>query len=241
MSNVPRVNLSVVLPAHNEEANLARAIERVGAAASRLTSAHEVIVVDDGSTDGTAEVVEKASADDPRVHLVRHGRNRGYGAALRSGFEAATMDLVFFTDADNQFDPEQLSELLSAIDGADAVVGYRATRTDPLVRRLNAAAWNALVRGLLHVGVRDVNCAFKLFHRRDLVALDLESDGAMINTELLAKLRQAGRTVAEVPVDHYPRTAGEASGGSPAVVLRAFAELFAMYRGLRRGPASRRP
>ena len=170
------------------------------------------------------------------MRLVRHGLNRGYGAALRSGFDAATMDLVFFTDADNQFDPEQLPALLARLDDADAVVGYRETRRDPMARRLNAAAWNRLVRLLLDVPVRDVNCAFKLFRRDVLMGLALESDGAMINTELLAKLRRAGHSIVEVPVTHYPRVGGEASGANPVVIARAFAELFRMYRRLRRPP-----
>jgi glycosyltransferase involved in cell wall biosynthesis len=225
--------LSIVLPAYDEEANIAEAIRRSTAVADRLCADHEVIVVDDGSTDGTAEVVRREMDQDPRIRLVRHARNQGYGEALRTGFRSARMDLVFFTDADNQFDLDELEALLARIDSVDVVAGYRLNRQDSFSRRLNAKAWNLLVRVLFYVPVRDIDCAFKLFRRSVFDEIDIESVGAMVNTELMVKLGRAGAGVLEVGVTHYPRTAGAARGANPRVIARALYELLRIYGRLR--------
>ena len=225
--------VSIVLPAFNEEANILSAIENATQVAERLSANHEIIVVDDGSSDGTAELVEKARAEDPRVHLVRHAVNRGYGEALRSGFRAAKLSLIFFTDADNQFDLNELEAFLPFSDRVDVVAGYRINRQDPPIRRLNAWAWNHLVRVLFYVPVRDIDCAFKLFRRELFERVDLESVGAMVNTELMVMLGRSGASVVELGVTHYPRTAGTARGADPKVIMRALRELFFMYGRLR--------
>jgi glycosyltransferase involved in cell wall biosynthesis len=225
--------LSIVLPAFNEEANIVEAIRRSTVVADRLCADHEVIVVDDGSRDATAEIVRSEAARDPRIRLVRHARNQGYGEALRTGFRSARMDLVFFTDADNQFDLDELEAFLARIDGVDVVAGYRLNRQDPFGRRVNAKAWNLLVRVLFYVPVRDIDCAFKLFRRSVFDEIDIESVGAMVNTELMVKLGRAGAGVLEVGVTHYPRTAGVARGANPRVVARALFELTRMYGRLR--------
>lgn len=225
-------HLSIVLPAFNERQNIEAAVRRATEVATRLCASHEVIVVDDGSTDGTADVVSAIAQQDPRVRLLRHGRNLGYGEALRTGFLAARLDLVFFTDADNQFDLDELEGFLPVIDRADVVCGYRANRQDAPHRRALARGWNILVRLLLDVPVRDIDCAFKLFRRDVLRDLRIESVGAMVNTELMVKLGRSGSTVVELPVTHLPRTAGRARGAHPRVIARAFVELVRLYRGL---------
>jgi glycosyltransferase involved in cell wall biosynthesis len=234
---VTTARLSIVMPAFNEEANIDEAIRRATAAGERLCVEHEVVVVDDGSTDGTAELVEKAAAADRRIVLVRHPANRGYGEAVRTGLRTARMDLVFMTDADNQFDLEELEVFLPWIERVDVVAGYRRDRQDPLSRRLAAKAWNYLVRALFYVPVRDIDCAFKLFRRSVFRELDLESVGAMINTELMVKLGRSGAGVVELGVRHYPRRAGKARGASPRVVAKALYELASMYRRLDRHDA----
>jgi glycosyltransferase involved in cell wall biosynthesis len=226
--------LSIVLPAYNEESNIKEALHRATEVAERLCAEHEIVVVDDGSSDGTAEIVRQVAMDDPRIRLVPHGRNRGYGEALRTGFLAARLDLVFFTDADNQFDLNELEGFLPWVDRVDVVAGYRIKRQDPFMRKLNAKAWNYLVRVLFYVPVRDIDCAFKVFRREVIDELDIESVGAMVNTELMVKLGRAGRSVVELGVTHYPRTAGEPRGAHPRVILRAFLELARMYRHLDR-------
>jgi glycosyltransferase involved in cell wall biosynthesis len=202
------VRLSIVLPAYNEEENIENAVAEATAAAEQLVADHEIIVVDDGSSDATAAKVKALAAKDPRVRLVAHGRNRGYGEALRSGFLSSRMNYVFFTDADLQFDMNELSLLLPYAGTVDVVAGYRLNRQDPLMRRLNAYGWNFLVRMLFYVPARDIDCAFKLFDRRVLSDVDIESVGAMVNTELMVKLGRRGASVVEVGVHHRPRRAG---------------------------------
>jgi len=226
------VRLSIVLPAFNEEENVESAIAEATAAAERLVVAHEIVVVDDGSVDATAARVRELAARDARVRLVSHEGNRGYGEALRSGFLASTLDFVFFTDADLQFDMGELALLLPYAGTVDVVAGYRINRQDTLVRRVNGHAWNLLVRVLFYVPVRDIDCAFKLFDRRVLEDVDIESVGAMVNTELMVKLGRRGASVVEVGVHHRPRLAGEARGASLRVILTAFREIARMRRRL---------
>jgi len=220
--------LSIVLPAFNEAPNVEQAVAEANAVAGRLVSAHEVIVVDDGSSDATASLVESLARDDARVRVVSHPRNRGYGEALRTGFLAARFDHVFFTDADLQFDMAELERFLPYAGTVDVVAGYRMNRQDRLARRLSAYAWNLLVRVLFYVPVRDIDCAFKLFSRSALVEVDIQAVGAMVNTELMVKLGRRGASVVEVGVHHRPRRAGEARGASPRVIVTAFRELLRM-------------
>ncbi|HVW81542.1 MAG TPA: glycosyltransferase family 2 protein [Mycobacteriales bacterium] len=230
----PLTQLSIVLPAYNEEANIEAAVSRATDVASRHTTDHEVIVVDDGSSDRTAEIVQRLAATDPRIKLVQHETNQGYGGALKSGFLAAKMDLVFFTDSDNQFDLDELGVFIDLIQSVDVVAGYRIKRRDPFFRRVNAKAWNYLVRALFYVPVRDIDCAFKLFRREVFDGLELNSVGAMVNTELMVKLGRSGYRVVEVGVQHFPRTAGKPQGADIKVIFRAFSELRRMHEQLSR-------
>ena len=222
----------MVLPAYNEAPNIGRALEEATRHAGRLFDDYEVMVVDDGSTDATVEIVNAFAREEPRVRVIRHGGNRGYGEALKTGFLESGMEFVFFTDADLQFDLAEMERLLPFAGTVDVVAGYRLKRHDPLGRRLNARAWNLLVRVLFYVPVRDIDCAFKLFDRRRLSDVDIESVGAMVNTELMVKLGRRGASVVEVGVHHRPRSAGESHGASPKVILTAFRELVRMHNRL---------
>jgi glycosyltransferase involved in cell wall biosynthesis len=192
----------------------------------RLGVPFEVIVVDDGSTDATTQIVERLRSEDPRVRLARHERNRGYGAALRTGFAAASHEWVFFSDADAQFDIREIARLLPHTAEADTIVGYRVHRRDPIHRRLFGRMWNLLVRALFGLRVRDIDCAFKLVRRSFVADLPLRSEGAFVSTELLCRLAHRGALIVEVGVSHYPRRWGTQSGASPKVILRAFIELW---------------
>ena len=228
----PPLTVSIVLPAFNEEANVAQAVAEATTTAERLFEGHEVIVVDDGSDDRTAGIVRDVSSSDPRVRVISHGRNRGYGEALRTGFLASRLNYVFFTDADLQFDLEEIEGFLPYAGTVDVVAGYRINRQDSTSRRAMAYGWNVLMRMLFYVPVRDIDCAFKLFDRRVLSDVDIESVGAMVNTELMVKLGRRGASVVEVGVHHRPRRAGEARGANPRVIITAFKEVARMRRRL---------
>jgi len=227
-----RPHLTLVLPAFNEADNLRIGLPRAVSVLEGVGVDFEIVVVDDGSADATADSVLMLSQSDGRVRLVQHHTNAGYGAALRSGFRAARGRLVMFTDADLQFDLSEVDRLLAHTDEYDIVAGFRAPRRDPWNRRLNAWAWGRLVNATFDLRIRDVNCAFKLFRREVLEGIDLRSNGAFVNTELLARARSRGWRIRQVPVSHFQRLHGVQTGAHPKVVARAFVELAELYGDL---------
>jgi glycosyltransferase involved in cell wall biosynthesis len=223
-------SLSVVLPAYNEEEIIARTVETVLEVLNVWGIDYEILVVNDGSVDRTGEIVAALVDANSHVRVVTHASNQGYGASLVSGFAAATKELVFFMDSDGQFDIRDLQRLFPPIDGYDAVIGYRVHRQDSWMRKLNAWGWKHLIGLVLGVHVRDVDCAFKLLHTEFLHQHPLETRGAMINAELLYRLKCAGCSYKEVGVNLLPRLHGQATGARLSVILRAFRELFVSAR-----------
>ena len=219
--------LSVFFPAFDEAPNIERTVTNALATLRGLAlERFEVIVVDDGSRDATPEIADRLAATEPEVRVVHHDGNQGYGAALRSGFAAATCAWVFFSDGDGQFDLAEIAGFLEAADTADVVVGYRIVRADHVGRKVNTFLWGQLVKLAFRMPVRDIDCAFKLLSRDVLDRIGpLTSSGAMISTELLARVRHARIPIVEIGVHHYPRLAGSPSGASLRVILRAFREL----------------
>jgi len=218
--------LSVVLPAYNEEANIESVVRAVTAYCDGLGVDYEILPVNDGSRDHTGEVLARVAAELPRVRPQTHSQNQGYGAALRTGFYAATKRYVFYMDGDGQFDIKDLDRLLPLASEDVIVTGYRLERRDPFVRRLNALLFGGfLVRILLGVKVRDLNCAFKLIPKKVFERIPLESTGALINAELYGRAIRAGFGIREVGVHHYPRTAGVQTGAHLRVIVRAFYDL----------------
>jgi len=237
--------LSYFFPAHNEEANLRGLVEEALATLPDLAETFEIIVVDDGSRDATPAIADELAAVHPAVRAVHHPTNLGYGAALRSGFAAARHAHLAFTDGDRQFKIADLGLLIDRLEAgtADAVVGYRIKRADPLVRTVYARLYRLANRIFFGLRVRDVDCACKLFKRAALEGVAVESGGAFFSAELLIKLRARGRKLDEVGVPHYPRTAGSPTGARPQVVLRAVRDFWALrlrlwaapHRALARG------
>ncbi|MCH2187637.1 glycosyltransferase family 2 protein [Myxococcota bacterium] len=224
--------LSLVFPVFDEAPNVDRVIESACKTGEQLVTSFEIVVVDDGSRDGSAKLIDRWSARDPRVRAVRHASNIGYGAALRSGLTAARGELIFFSDADLQFDLAELANLLAHSREFDIVAGYRSPRRDPWPRVAIARTWAMLVRSLFGLRIRDIDCAFKLFHRRVIAALPLSSVGAFINTELLVRAQAAGFRIHQIPVSHRRRRYGQQTGARPRVVIRAGLELMRLYRTL---------
>jgi len=227
-------SLTVFFPAHNEEANIGKLVEETHATLEGRVRDFEILAVNDGSTDGTRRILDELEERFPEFRGIHHEVNQGYGGAVRTGFRSATKDLVFFSDGDGQFDIAEIHKFLDAIDAQDAVLGYRINRQDPFHRKVFAKCWGFLIRCLFGFKIRDLDCAFKMFHRCDIESIEFETQGAMITTELLAKLTQRpGFRYSEIGVTHRPRLAGQQSGGSLKVVLRAFRELFRMYGRLK--------
>jgi len=223
--------LSFFFPVLDEEEHVRPLATRALEVLPALADVVEVIVVDDGSRDRTGAIADELAAAHPRVRVVHHPSRRGYGGAVRSGIAAARHPFVFFTDGDRRFDPADLTLLLPALDGADAVVGYRRKRSDPRRRLFVAWVYNGVIRVLFGLPVRDVDCAFKLFRREVFTRVPLErvrSNGAFFSAELLIRLHEAGVRVAQVGVPHHPRTWGAPKGASPLVILRAIRDVLAL-------------
>jgi glycosyltransferase involved in cell wall biosynthesis len=230
-------SISAVLPAYNEESVISRTVHHVAEVLREVTDDFEIIVTDDGSRDQTGRVLDGLIAREPGLQLrvVRHEQNLGYGAALASGFDAAQKELIFFTDGDKQFDVHELVGFLPHIDeGTDLVIGWRTHRADPPIRLLNAWGWKLLVNMLFGYTARDVDCAFKLFRRYVWTSVRVRARGATFSAEFLIKARRRGMRLKELPVSHYPRTAGTPTGAHPRVIARAFRELFQLRLNLNR-------
>jgi glycosyltransferase involved in cell wall biosynthesis len=223
-------SLSIVFPAYNDAGTIASMVVSARRTARQLTDDFEILVVDDGSRDGTGSILAELEALVPELRVLRHGENRGYGAALRTGFSAATKELVFYTDGDAQFDPRELPRLVELLsEGVDYVSGYRKRRADPPLRVLVGNPYHSMVRAAFGLSVRDIDCDFRLFRRPVLDRLELEeSDGSMC-LELLKKLEDSGCRFAQAPVSHYPRVYGRSQYFTLRGVLRSYLQLFRLW------------
>ena len=227
-------SISVIFPAYNEEANVGKALTQAIEILPKFTNDWELIVVNDGSVDKTAEVVKEFHLTlNGRLKVVHHAHNRGYGAALKSGITSAKKDLIFFCDSDLQFDIKEIEKLIRWIDDYDIVIGFRAKRQDPFYRRLNAFGWNTLVKLVLGLKVKDIDCAFKLFKHNVFDKIKIDAVGAMVNTEILAQAIKGRFMIKEVPITHYPRLNGKQTGANIKVILKAFKELMRLYGKLK--------
>ena len=227
-------SVSAVLPAFNEQEVIPQTVEAVDGVMRGLVEDYEIIVVNDGSRDRTAERLVELQQRYPRLRVATHERNRGYGAALATGFSSATKELIFLTDGDKQFDVAELSEFYPLPEEVDLFIGYRQPRADPWIRRLYGWGWNELVALLFGRTARDVDCAFKLFRRDVWRRTDVRATGATFSAEFLIKAQRLGYRLRERPVRHYPRPAGSPTGARPAVIARAFKELFRLRLNLGR-------
>jgi len=225
--------LSAFFPAHNEEGNVERMCNALRIVLPNVAQDFEIIIVNDGSNDRTGEIADRLAAQDEKIRVVHHERNMGYGAAIRSGISACKKEYVFFTDGDNQFDVSQLSLFVPLVSQCDGVIGFRLNRQDNFVRKTNAWAWNRLVQWMFGLKAKDIDCAFKLFHRKVFEKVQLESSGAMISTEMLVKMKRNKYRLHEIGVLHSPRLAGKQTGANLRVIFKAFNELYRFYLKMR--------
>jgi glycosyltransferase involved in cell wall biosynthesis len=224
-------SLTVFFPCYNEEANVERVTEAALRTCARVADDYEVIIVNDGSRDRTEEIANELAARHPgRVRAVHNKPNRGYGGALQRGFREASKELIFYTDGDGQFDFDEIDKLIPLLGRYDIVSAYRLDRKDPFMRKLNAGCWGTLIRALFRMKLRDIDCAFKIYPKAFVDAIELKSEGALIDTEMLARATRGGYSIGQVGVHHYPRTAGAQTGANLRVILRAFKELFKLRR-----------
>jgi glycosyltransferase involved in cell wall biosynthesis len=221
-------SISLVMPAYNEADNIEPMVAEATPALETNTDSYEIIVVDDGSADGTAAVTRRVMETHPHVRLVEHPVNKGFGAAVFSGFTSAEKDWIFYTDADRQFVLSELERFVPYMDEADLIAGYRAPRRDPLLRVFYGKGWSALCTLVFGYTVRDVDCGFKLFRREIIESLapKIASRGATFSIEWLVRAKRAGYRFVELPVSHRPRVAGSQTGANIDVIVRAFRELM---------------
>src|SRR3989338_7007873 len=222
--------LSIFFPFWNEEKNIEKVVEAAVLVARKISEKWEMILIDDGSSDNTLEILKRLAIGNSNIRVITHETNRGYGAALRSGFEKSKYDLIVFTDGDGQFDFSQVNKFLKKIEKSDIVIGYRKKRFDNPIRHVLMnllKIWDLVFFRFLY---RDIDCGFKMFKKDALQKiLPFKSEGAMITTEILAKAKRAKLKISQVEVSHYPRIYGDQSGGNLRVIVRAVKESFALW------------
>lgn len=226
-------SLSIFMPAYNEEGNIAATIIDAETAAKRISLNYEIIIVNDGSTDRTEQIVKQLIKVNPRLRIVSHSENKGYGAAVKTGLNSCTKDWIFFTDSDGQFHYDEIEKFVEASSSADLIMGYRKKRMDPFHRVFVAQVllkiWNFVLFGLT---VRDVDCAYKLFSREVKEKIKLKTESAITVSEFIIKAKDSGFRIKQLPVVHYPRRFGEQTGGNWRVIMRAARESFKLYKEL---------
>ena len=223
-------SISIFFPCYNEQENIEPLVKSALDVAREITDDFEIIIVNDGSGDKTGEIADRLENEYDQVKAVHHKTNSGYGAALQSGFRACTKEWVFYTDGDCQFDIAELKDILPLAEKYDIVTCYRKNRQDNFVRKLNGWAWCILVNMLFKLGLRDIDCAFKLYRREMFDNMEMVSQGALIDTEVLARAKKAGYTMVQYGVSHFPRRFGQPTGGNIKVILKAFRELFKLHK-----------
>jgi len=230
----PSDSISVFFPCYNEQDNITSTVEQALTVLQKLNADFEIIIINDGSFDDTGRIADEIANRNNKVRVIHHPTNLGYGAALKSGFKAASKEIVFYTDGDAQFDIGEMPPLLPLMKHYDIVSCYRLNRQDSFIRKINGWCWTKLVCLLFGMKIRDIDCAFKLYKREIFDNIELSSTGALIDAEILARAVRRGYSVTQKAVHHYPRTAGEQTGAKLRVILRAFKELFKLYNRIRK-------
>ena len=225
------ISISVFFPAYNEEAQIRKTILQAEKTLPKITDTYELIIVNDGSKDKTGEIAEELAKKNPRIRVVHHEKNKGYGKAVWSGIQACQYDYVCLIDSDLQFKISEIAKLVKHVPEYEAVIGYRKVRRDPFMRLVNAYGWNKLNLLIFGLKVKDIDCAFKLIKRECVANLPIQSEGAMISAEILIRLKRNNVSIKEIPVTHLPNKKASTTGAKPKVIYRAFRELFSLAQG----------
>lgn len=227
------LSISAFFPAYNDAGTIPSMIIAADVTLRSLTDDYEIIIINDGSSDHTAEVLEELKRSYPRLKVVHHQKNRGYGGALRSGFANASKDLVFYTDGDAQYDPREIVLLLEAMTPeVDVVNGFKVKRSDPLHRVIIGKLYHWTVKTAFGLKVRDVDCDFRLFRRTVFDRVRLERDSGVICVEMMKKVQDAGFTIVQVPVSHHHRAYGRSQFFNFRRVFRVGVDLIQLWREL---------
>jgi glycosyltransferase involved in cell wall biosynthesis len=228
-----RVGLSVVFPAYNDAGTIASMVVAARVAARRLADDYEIVVVNDGSADHTAEVLSELESVFPELRVVHHAKNRGYGGALRSGFQTATQELIFYTDGDAQYDPREMESLFAVWgEGSDFVNGVKMGRSDPFHRAIIGRIYHWFVRMAFGLDLKDVDCDFRLFRRAIFDRVELTKDSGVICVELMKKVQDHGFRIQQVPVHHYHRVYGRSQFFNFPRVARTLLDLARLWNDL---------
>jgi glycosyltransferase involved in cell wall biosynthesis len=230
-------SISLVIPMFNEEENIAHALGVATDALNEFAREHEVIIVDDASTDRSPDIVRRLAVADPRIRVIRHERNQRLGRSLRDGFAAAGKELVLYMDADLPFDPREIGRAISAMEitRADMIAAYRYDRTGEGLRRaVYSYVYNGFIGVLFGWPHRDINFSFKLMRRELLEAIELRSEGSLISAELITKAKNLGFVVQQIGLDYFPRTRGRSTLSSVGVIVKILRELVTLYPEMKR-------
>lgn len=229
--------ISLFLPTYNEEGNIKKTITESKKVLLKNFKKWEIIIVNDGSSDKTQEIVEKLEKEDPRIRVINHSQNRGYGGSLQSGFYNARYGWITFIDSDGQFDFSEIDKFIEAQSNtqADLVIGYYKKRQVSKFKILTSKMWELAVYALFGLHVHDIDCGFKLISKKVIDKIPrLESErGAFISSELLIKAKKNRFKIVEIPITHYPREIGKGTGRDIKVIVKSFVDLFTLWKKLK--------
>lgn len=220
-----KLQVSVFLPAFNEEETIASILQNIEKVLSSIARDYEILVVNDGSSDQTGQIVKKISQNNPQIRMIVHKKNKGYGAAIKSGLYACRYPWIVQMDSDGQFDFKQITRFLEKINNADLIIGFRQNRTDSFYRRFMAQILRIADYILFGLQVKDIDCGFKLFRKEILDKIGrLKTESAITVTEFVARAKKAGFVITQVGVSHYTRKGGKQTGGKPSIIVKAAVE-----------------
>lgn len=222
-------NISIILPVYNEKDNIETTVKSILDFLPRIADKFEIILVDDGSVDGTGSIIKTLSQNSSCIKEVYHHKNIGYGVTLKSGFKIAQYPLLFFMDSDGQYEISEIVKLIGYIGEFDIVVGVRTIRRDSWHRITLGILYNLVICLLFRLKLRDITCGFKLIRKSAIERMELKSTGGFINAEILIKAKRKGYLIKEVNIEHLQRTKGAQGGANPRVFIKKIVEMFRLY------------